>query len=50
VHFEELAKQWNVRVTGPFFDAKDDDFPDAWHLRASLAPSFSRALAHAWLR
>jgi len=43
--FRALLKAWDCPMLEPTFGATPDDFPDAWHLRASRAPDFTRALA-----
>jgi hypothetical protein len=46
--FEQQARAWGACRVTPELATGDDDFPDIWHLRRSLAPAWSHALFHAW--
>lgn len=49
--FEEVMRRWGIPkpVISGNFPTTVDDFPDKWHLRKSLAPAFTKALAIAYL-
>jgi hypothetical protein len=48
--FADQARAWGGCVIRPEFTYTDEDFPDLWHLRPSLVPEFSAALARAFAR
>jgi hypothetical protein len=47
--FVRKAGAWGCEIIATDFPTADADFPDVWHMRRSLAPDFSRALALAWV-
>ncbi len=47
--FTKWEDQIGTPHVHPHFATSDADFPDLWHMSASLAPVFTRALAQAWL-
>jgi len=47
--FAQQAQDWGACLLETPFAYTDDDLPDLWHLRAELAPAFTRAAAQAWL-
>jgi hypothetical protein len=47
--FGEAAARWQAHILSPDFHARDEDFPDIWHLSATQAKPYSAALAHAFL-
>ncbi len=48
--FSTLARTWNSTLLEPHIDASARDFPDGWHLRASLGPAYTDSLAAAYVR
>lgn len=42
--FAQRASKWGAPVLTVDFHAADEDYPDIWHLRRSLAPDFTSAL------
>lgn len=47
--FVTQAQKWDCPILSPKFSTVDADFPDYMHMRKSLAPSYSRALAANYL-
>ncbi|MGI8990755.1 MAG: hypothetical protein ACR2I2_14415, partial [Bryobacteraceae bacterium] len=46
--FEQVAGKWGVPILRTKFPTEDSDYPDAWHLRRSLAGPFTTALAQSY--
>lgn len=46
--FERVAGKWGVPILKTAFPTGDSDYPDAWHLRRSLAAPFTTALAKSY--
>jgi hypothetical protein len=47
--FQSTLKAWNCVMLQPTMALQPEDFPDLWHLRKSLAPEFTAALANAFI-
>ncbi|MDQ6666520.1 MAG: hypothetical protein M3Z23_19245 [Acidobacteriota bacterium] len=46
--FGQVAGKWGVPILKTDFPTEDSDYPDAWHLRRSLAGPFTTALAKSY--
>jgi hypothetical protein len=46
--FHEQLRSWHSYYLANTVPTVDEDFPDIWHLRSSLAPVFSASLARSW--
>jgi hypothetical protein len=46
--FQQQIRAWDARFVPTTITTVDEDFPDIWHLRRSLAAPFSISLANGW--
>lgn len=47
--FREAAARWHAPILSADFHARDEDFPDIWHLSVTQAKPYTAALARAFL-